>query len=81
MVANCITVRGSFAGTSQDMEESLAFAAGDEVKADIELQLLSVAQAFEAIVALIKSMGNTVAAKIRLYFSIIMQRATCRVSV
>lgn len=41
MVANCITIRGSFVGTRQDMAEALAFAAEGKVKADIELQPLS----------------------------------------
>ena len=41
VVANCITVRGSFVGTRWDMTESLAFAADGKVKADIELQPLS----------------------------------------
>jgi propanol-preferring alcohol dehydrogenase len=41
VVANCITVRGSFVGTRQDMAETLAFAADGTVKADIELQPLS----------------------------------------
>jgi propanol-preferring alcohol dehydrogenase len=41
VVANCITVRGSFVGTRQDMAECLAFAADGRVKADIELQPLS----------------------------------------
>ena len=41
VVANCITVRGSFVGTRQDMAETLAFAAAGKVKADIELQPLS----------------------------------------
>ena len=41
VVANCITVRGSFVGTRQDMAEALAFAAEGQVKADIELQPLS----------------------------------------
>jgi propanol-preferring alcohol dehydrogenase len=36
-VANCITVRGSFVGTREDMAEALAFAAAGKVKADIEL--------------------------------------------
>jgi propanol-preferring alcohol dehydrogenase len=40
-VANCITVRGSFVGTREDMAETLAFAAEGKVKADIELQPLS----------------------------------------
>jgi len=45
VVANCITIRGSFVGTRRDMAEALAFAAGGagggKVKADIELQPLS----------------------------------------
>jgi propanol-preferring alcohol dehydrogenase len=41
VVANCITVRGSFVGTRQDMAETLAFAAEGKVTADIELQPLS----------------------------------------
>jgi propanol-preferring alcohol dehydrogenase len=41
VVANCITIRGSFVGTRQDMAEALAFATGGKVKADIELQPLS----------------------------------------
>jgi alcohol dehydrogenase, propanol-preferring len=41
VVASCITVRGSFVGTRQDMAEALAFAAEGRVKADIELQPLS----------------------------------------
>lgn len=41
VVANCITIRGSFVGNREDMAEALAFAAGGKVKADIELQPLS----------------------------------------
>jgi propanol-preferring alcohol dehydrogenase len=41
VVADCITVRGSFVGTRKDMAECLAFAADGLVKADIELQPLS----------------------------------------
>lgn len=41
VVANCVTIRGSFVGTRKDMAEALAFAAGGKVKADIELQPLS----------------------------------------
>ena len=41
VVANCITVRGSFVGTREDMAEALAFAADGKVRADIELQPLS----------------------------------------
>jgi propanol-preferring alcohol dehydrogenase len=41
VVANCITIRGSFVGTRKDMAEALAFAAEGQVKADIELQPLS----------------------------------------
>jgi propanol-preferring alcohol dehydrogenase len=38
VVANCITIRGSFVGNRKDMAEALAFAADGKVKADIELQ-------------------------------------------
>ena len=41
VVANCITVRGSFVGNREDMAETLAFAAQGKVHADIELQPLS----------------------------------------
>jgi alcohol dehydrogenase, propanol-preferring len=41
VVANCITIRGSFVGTRRDMAEALAFAAAGKVKADIEVQPLS----------------------------------------
>ena len=41
VVANCITIRGSFVGTRQDMAEALAFAAAGKVKAEIELQPLA----------------------------------------
>jgi propanol-preferring alcohol dehydrogenase len=41
VVANCVTIRGSFVGTREDMAEALAFAAEGKVKADIELQPLS----------------------------------------
>ncbi len=41
VVANCITIRGSFVGNREDMAEALAFAAQGKVKADIELQPLS----------------------------------------
>jgi propanol-preferring alcohol dehydrogenase len=41
VVANCITIRGSFVGTRQDMAEALAFAAEGKVKVDFELQPLS----------------------------------------
>jgi alcohol dehydrogenase, propanol-preferring len=41
VVANCITIRGSFVGSRRDMAEALAFAADGKVKADIELQALS----------------------------------------
>jgi propanol-preferring alcohol dehydrogenase len=48
VVANCITIRGSFVGTRQDMAEALAFASEGKVKADIELQpLSSINQIFE----------------------------------
>lgn len=41
VVANCVTIRGSFVGTRQDMAEALAFAAAGKVRADVELQPLS----------------------------------------
>lgn len=41
VVANCITIRGSFVGNREDMAEALAFAADGKVKADIELQPLT----------------------------------------
>ena len=41
VVANCITIRGSFVGNRRDMAEALAFGAEGKVKADIELQPLS----------------------------------------
>jgi propanol-preferring alcohol dehydrogenase len=41
VVANCISIRGSFVGTRQDMAEALAFAAAGKVKVDFELQPLS----------------------------------------
>jgi propanol-preferring alcohol dehydrogenase len=41
VVANCITIRGSFVGNREDMAETLAFAAEGKIKADIELQPLS----------------------------------------
>ena len=41
VVANCITIRGSFVGNRRGMAEALAFAADGKVKADIELQPLS----------------------------------------
>jgi alcohol dehydrogenase, propanol-preferring len=41
VVVNCITIRGSFVGTRQDMAEALAFAAEGKVNADVELQPLS----------------------------------------
>ncbi|MEO8704213.1 MAG: zinc-dependent alcohol dehydrogenase [Kofleriaceae bacterium] len=48
VVANCITIRGSFVGTREDMAEALAFAVDGKVKADIEIQPLSaINQVFE----------------------------------
>jgi propanol-preferring alcohol dehydrogenase len=41
VVAKCLTIRGSFVGTREDMAECLAFAAAGKVKADIELQPLA----------------------------------------
>jgi len=41
VVANCITIRGSFVGSRLDMAEALAFAVDGKVKADIELRRLA----------------------------------------
>ena len=41
VVADCISIRGSFVGNREDLAESLSFAAEGKVKADIELQPLS----------------------------------------
>jgi len=41
VVANCITIRGSFVGTRLDMVEALDFAVEGKVKADIEVGPLS----------------------------------------
>jgi len=41
VVANCVTIRGSFVGTRRDMAETLDFASRGMVKADFELQPLS----------------------------------------
>jgi propanol-preferring alcohol dehydrogenase len=41
VVANCITIRGSFVGTREDMAEALDFGARGKVAANIELQPLS----------------------------------------
>jgi propanol-preferring alcohol dehydrogenase len=41
VVANCITIRGSFVGTRKDMAETLDFAARGKVKVDFELQKLA----------------------------------------
>jgi propanol-preferring alcohol dehydrogenase len=41
VVANCITVRGSFVGSREDMAEALDFAVRGKVKADVEVQPLS----------------------------------------
>jgi len=41
LVANCISVRGSFVGNREDLAEALSFAAEGKVKADIELKPLS----------------------------------------
>jgi propanol-preferring alcohol dehydrogenase len=64
VVANCITIRGSFVGTRGDMAEALAFAAEGQVKADIELQPLS------AINEVLKRLENgDVASRVVLDFS------------
>jgi propanol-preferring alcohol dehydrogenase len=41
VVANCISIRGSFVGNREDLAEALSFAAEGKVKADIELLPLS----------------------------------------
>jgi propanol-preferring alcohol dehydrogenase len=41
VVAKCLTIRGSFVGTREDMLEALAYAVAGKVKADFELQPLS----------------------------------------
>jgi propanol-preferring alcohol dehydrogenase len=41
VVASCITVRGSFVGTREDMAEALGFAVDGKVRADVEVQPLS----------------------------------------
>jgi propanol-preferring alcohol dehydrogenase len=41
VVARCVTIRGSFVGTRQDMAEALWFAAAGHVVADVELQPLA----------------------------------------
>jgi len=41
VVANCITIRGSFVGTREDMAEALDFASRGKVSVDFELQPLS----------------------------------------
>jgi propanol-preferring alcohol dehydrogenase len=41
VVAKCITIRGSFVGTREDMAECLALTADGKVRADIELSNLS----------------------------------------
>lgn len=41
VVANCISIRGSFVGTREDVTEALAFAGAGKIHADIELQPLS----------------------------------------
>jgi propanol-preferring alcohol dehydrogenase len=41
MVADCISIRGSFVSNREDLAQALSFAAEGKVKADIELQPLS----------------------------------------
>lgn len=41
VVADCVSIRGSFVGNREDLAEALNFAAEGKVKADIELQPLS----------------------------------------
>jgi propanol-preferring alcohol dehydrogenase len=45
VVADCISIRGSFVGNREDLAEALSFAAEGKVKADIELQPLSAVNA------------------------------------
>jgi propanol-preferring alcohol dehydrogenase len=48
LVADCISIRGSFVGNREDLAEALGFAVEGKVKADIELQPLSaINQVFE----------------------------------
>lgn len=48
VVAKCITIRGSFVGTRQDIAEALTFAAEGRVRADTEVQSLgSINHVFE----------------------------------
>jgi propanol-preferring alcohol dehydrogenase len=64
VVADCITIRGSFVGTRQDMNEAFAFATEGKVKADIQLQPLS------AINQVLDQLGHgDVAARIVLEFT------------
>jgi len=41
LVADCVSIRGSFVGNREDLAEALSFAAEGKVKADVELQPLS----------------------------------------
>lgn len=65
VVADCVTIRGSFVGTRQDMVECLAFAAAGKVKADIELQPLSAVN-----VVMDRLLRGDVAARIVLDFDV-----------
>jgi propanol-preferring alcohol dehydrogenase len=48
VVANCVTIRGSFVGTREDMVETLAIADAGKVRADIEREpLVSINRVFE----------------------------------
>jgi propanol-preferring alcohol dehydrogenase len=72
VVANCVTVRGSFVGNREDMAESLDFAVKGKVRADIELQPLS------AINDIFKRLEHgEVAARVVLDFSTAELSATC----
>lgn len=63
VVADCISIRGSFVGNRADLAEALRFAAEGKVKADIELQPLS------AINAVFKRLeGGDVPARVVLQF-------------
>ncbi len=71
VVANCITIRGSFVGNREDMAEALRFAAEGKVKADIELQPLS---AINAVLARLEH--GDVAARIVLDFAAVEKQRT-----
>jgi propanol-preferring alcohol dehydrogenase len=64
VVANCITIRGSFVGNREDMAETLAIADEGKVRADVELApLASINSIFERLEA------GTVAGRVVLDFA------------